>query len=180
MRIALTTLSMSVALLITLLIGSTNLCHAEGAVEFNPASASPVDDSAIPTNGVFWSMDGKFPPSPFDPFPQLFLYTDGSPGNYWFDDRDFDYQTYWEQMSSERTTAQGGARAMDAPALPGDGGTNSPDTGTNSPDEGGSPDGTPMPTNELWLGLNGITNGVVSLTLNNATDVVYEVWRRIR
>jgi hypothetical protein len=179
MRIALTTLSARVALLIallTLLIGSTNFCHAGVPSKFNAASASLVDDSAIPTDGVFWSIDGKFPPSPFDPFPQLPLYTDGSPGNFWFDDRDFDYQAYWEQMSSERTISQGGERAMDVPALPGDGGTNSPDSGTNSPDGGGSPDGTPMPTNELWLGLNGITNGVVSLTLNNATDMVYEVW----
>jgi hypothetical protein len=28
----------------------------------------------------------------------------------------------------------------------------------------------------LWLHIHGITNGTVSLTLNNATDMVYEVW----
>jgi hypothetical protein len=34
------------------------------------------------------------------------------------------------------------------------------------------------PTNitGLWLQITGITNGIVSLTLNNATDVVYELW----
>jgi hypothetical protein len=43
--------------------------------EFNTESASVVEVSSMPTNGFFWSISGKFPPAPFDPLPQLALYT---------------------------------------------------------------------------------------------------------
>ncbi len=70
-----------------------------------------------------------------------------------------------------------GALTMDgsgAPLLPGDGGTNSSDGGTN--DDGGGTFSYVFPTNGLWMQINGISNGIVSLTLNNATDMVYEIW----
>ncbi|MGP8199558.1 MAG: hypothetical protein ACLQU4_08675 [Limisphaerales bacterium] len=60
------------------------------------------------------------------------------------------------------------------PPLPGDGCTNSSDGGTN--DYGGGTFSYVFPTNGLWMQINGITNGIVSLTLNNATDLVYEIW----
>ena len=31
-------------------------------------------------------------------------------------------------------------------------------------------------TNGLWLAITGVTNGMISLELNNAMDEVYEVW----
>ena len=43
------------------------------------------------------------------------------------------------------------------------------------PDYGG---GAQSSTNGLQLQITGITNGVVSLNLNNATDIVYEVWTK--
>ncbi|MGP8198666.1 MAG: hypothetical protein ACLQU4_04090 [Limisphaerales bacterium] len=77
MRIALTTLTVSAAILTALLAGSRDVCHAQDQSE-----TTLVEMSSIPTNGTFWSMKGCLPPSPFDPLPQLQLYTDGTPGNY--------------------------------------------------------------------------------------------------
>jgi hypothetical protein len=131
----------------------------------------PVSSDAMPTNGFFWSMSGHFPPCPFDPFPQLPLYTDGTLGNYWFDDRDFDYQAYWSQVSAEANTSRNGGMAMDdAPALPDDGG------GTNSSGGGDFSSEASFPTNGLCMQITGITNDIVSLTINNATDMVYEIF----
>ena len=119
-------------------------------------------------------MKGNFPPSPFDPLPQLPLYTDGTPGDYWFDDRDFDVHAYLAQVSAEANTSRSGGMAKDdAPALPGDGGGS-----TNSSGGGSSSYGESSPTNGLWLQITGITNRIVSLNLNNATDTVYEVWTK--
>ena len=174
MRIALTTLTVSAAILTALLIGSSDVCHAQDQSEFNIESASVVEVSAMPTNGIFWSMSSKFPPSPFDPMPSLSLYTDGTPGNFWFDDRDFDYQSYWAQMSAEANASSGGGRTMDdVPPPPGDGGD-----GTNLSGGGVSSSGASFSTNGLWLEITGITNGIISLNLNNPTNQVYAIWSR--
>jgi len=58
------------------------------------------------------------------------------------------------------------------PPLLGDGGGGN--GGTNS--SGVESFSYVFPTNGLWMQINGITNGIVSLTLNNATDMVYEIW----
>jgi len=52
----------------------------------------------------------------------------------------------------------------------GDGG----DGGTNSP--GGGDSLYVIPTNGLFMQIGGITNGVISLSINNATNFVYEIF----
>ena len=103
-------------------------------------------------------MNGNFPPSPFDPLPQLNLYTDGTLDNYWYDDRDFDMQAY--QTQSAAVAANRSAR------------------GAYSTGGGISSSGQSMPPGALWLQITGISNSIVSLNLNGATDTVYEVWSK--
>ena len=57
---------------------------------------------------------------------------------------------------------------------PDDGGDGS--GGTNSSGGGIPLSQMTFPTNGLWMQLNGITNGIASLSLNNATSMVYEIW----
>ena len=136
---------------------------------------TPIPPDAVPDTGIFCSMSGNLPPSPFNPFPQLPLYTDGTPGNYWFDDRDFDYPAYWAQASAAANLSHSGGIAMDDfPALPGDGGDGG--GGTNSSGGGVSLPDASFPTNGLWLQITGITNDIVSVALNNTTNQVYAIW----
>jgi len=165
MRFALKTWAVSAAILTVLLIGSSGVCHAQIQSDFNTESASLVEVSSMPTDGIFWSMSGKCPPSPFFPFPNLFsLYTDGTPGNYWYNDLDFDYQSYWAQVSAEANTSQSGGLAMNSIRSPGN---------VYDPDQdGGCPTGgLPYMTNfsaalmsngttTISFGLAGGTNGV--------------------
>ena len=112
----------------------------------------------IPTKGNFWSMRGNLPPLPSDPLPELNLYTDGTPGNYWYDDRDYDYSA----NSANASAATGPRRAL----------------GAYSTGWGSSSNGQTIPPGALWLQITGATNSIVSLNLNGATDTVYEVWSK--
>jgi hypothetical protein len=111
---------------------------------------SPVPPDQVPQLGTFYSTQ-NFPPLPFDWLPDLPVYSLGD-GSFVIDDSSMNY--------SEPCAWGGG----------GDG-TNSSDGGAPSPDSSFS-------TNGLWLQITGITNGTVSLSLNNATDFVYEVWSK--
>ncbi|MGA2751808.1 MAG: PQQ-binding-like beta-propeller repeat protein, partial [Verrucomicrobiota bacterium] len=108
-------------------------------------AASPVraQDQAIPDNlvqvttvpatGTFWSMQlTNFPPLPFDPLPQLPLYTaDGQ--SYFYDDRNVLYPPDWSPFPAAAATASTGViQSDDVPAPPG---------GTNG---GGGSGGGPM------------------------------------
>ena len=172
MRIALTTLPVSAAIMAALLIGSNDVCRAQSQSEFNTESASLVALSSIPTNSFFWSMSGQFPPSPFFPFPNLFsLYTDGTPGNYWYNDAGFDYSAYFSQVSAEANLSRSRASTMDdVPPPPGGFG------GSGGSSGGGAiPEGEFLPpsgyTNcktwtNFWLEISN-SSDVISITISN-------------
>ncbi|MGD0814772.1 MAG: hypothetical protein ABSA83_14295 [Verrucomicrobiota bacterium] len=122
-----------------------------------PETLVLITSDPIPTQGNFWSMKGNLPPLPTDPLPQLNLYTDGTPGNWWYDDRDYDYSA--NSANAATTTSR---RALGAYS-----------TGGESSSYGPS-----MPPGALWLQITGTTNSIVSLNLNGATDTVYEVWSK--
>jgi uncharacterized Zn-binding protein involved in type VI secretion len=132
---------------------------------------TPVPPDAVPQIGTFYSSQ-NWPPMPFDWAPDLPVYSLGN-GSFVIEDSSVNYA---DPASWGGTWPRGGgegARSMDdsgVPAPPGDGGsTNLSGGGVFSSDASFS-------TNGLWMKLNGITNGIVSLTLNNGTDMVYEVW----
>jgi len=58
-----------------------------GAIRNNHSLGTLTEVTALPTNGTFYNIEGTFPPSPFDPFPDLSLYSDGS-GNYFYSNPD--------------------------------------------------------------------------------------------
>jgi hypothetical protein len=86
------------------------------------------------------------------------------------DDTSVDYSAPAAGISPADGAMDGGV-----PQLPGDGGNGW--NGTNS-SEGESSSYTLL-TNGLYLNILGITNGIVSLTLNNATDMVYEIFSTV-
>jgi len=123
MRISLKTLTTGAAILTALFFGSHDACRAQETADVSAELASMVEIYTMPTNGIFWTIDGSFPPSPFDPLPQLPLYSVGATGNFVVDDRNFDAQTYWTAMAGSPSGARnGGMTKEDAPPLPGDGG----------------------------------------------------------
>ena len=132
-------------------------------------SVSPVPPDAVPQSGIFYSTQ-NFPPTPFDWSPDLPVYSLGQ-GNFLIDDSSVDYSARegaWRRGSDE------GMRPMDdsvAPSPPGGGGD-----GTNSSGGGVSSSGAFFSTNGLWMQITGITNGIVSLNLNNPTNQVYAIW----
>ena len=177
MRIALTTLALSAAILTALLIGSSDVCHAQVQTEINAEAislvdASPVPPDAVPENGTFFSAQ-NWPPMPYDWAPDLPVYSLGD-GRFVIDNSSVSYSDpgawggTWPRGGGE------GARSMDdsgVPALPDNG-----DNGTNSSGGGVSSNGTPFSTNSLWLQIVGITNDIVSVALNNSTNEVYAIW----
>jgi outer membrane protein assembly factor BamB len=63
----------------------------------------------------------NFPPWPFNPFPDLPLYTDGS-GNYYYDDRSVDYAALWSAgAASSSVIVSGGMAQVQGPPAPGGG-----------------------------------------------------------
>jgi len=120
------------------------------------SQTDPIAVSDLPLVGMFYSaLNPTNPPAPAN-FNSLPAWDLGS-GNYLLDDLDSASQSLY------------GMRAMDSgPPAPGDGGSG-----------GGGSTNTfsyTFDTNGLWLELTGITNDIISLNLNNATDQVYEVW----
>jgi hypothetical protein len=119
MRIDLTALTLSAAILAALPIGSVDVCRAQSQSEPNTESVSLVEVSSLPTKGNFWSMQfTNWPPLPFSPSPNFQLFTDGTPGNYYYNDIGFD----WAQVSAAANTSASGASATDDVLLPPSGG----------------------------------------------------------
>jgi hypothetical protein len=88
MKIIPNTVTQFIVLLTASLVASTAACRAQS----EPDTANVVVVSSMPTSGAFWSMQlTNDPPFPIDPFPDLPLYTDGTPGNYFYDDLSIDY-----------------------------------------------------------------------------------------
>ncbi len=106
---------------------------------------------------------------PYDWLPGLPVYEIGQ-GSFVVDDSSVDYSNLAATGMSQ--PAGGTMDDTGVPAPPGgwgDGGD-----GTNSP--GGASSSYVLPTNGLYLTITGLTNGVLSLTLNDATDMVYEIF----
>ncbi len=169
MRITLTTLTVGAGILTALLVGSSGVCHAQvaGNTDLSAVEASaPIPAESVPKAGIFYSAQyPNLPPVPGN-FNSLPAWSLGN-GVYLLDDVD----------SGSQAQSGIGMGAMDSgvPAPPGgwgDGGD-----GTNSP--GGASSSYVIPTNGLYLTITGLSNGIVSLNLNNATDMVYEIWSTV-
>ncbi len=129
---------------------------------------SPLSPDAVPQSGTFFSAQDR-PPMPFDWLPGLPVYALGQ-GNFLVDDSAVNYSAIDANGMSHPSS--GTMDDTGVPAPPGgwgDGGD-----GTNSP--GGVSSSYVLPTNGLFLTITGLTNGVLSLTLNDATDMVYEIF----
>ncbi len=124
---------------------------------------------------IFVSATGQFPPSPFNPLPDLPLAGDDGLANnqvYVVDDRDFDFSAFWADTAPARNN--GGMLAMD------DGGPPTPEGGTNSNGGGGGADyGARWTTNDLWLEIVSETDQTAALVIhqpwNAAVNGVYDV-----
>jgi hypothetical protein len=77
-------LALSFVIRTVCLLAATSACQAQG----DPDTANLVEVSPVPAQGTFFSMGRDFPPLPFDPFPDLPLFTvDAASGVYYYDDR---------------------------------------------------------------------------------------------
>lgn len=128
---------------------------------------------AIPPTGTFYSSQG-WPPRPYDWVPDSPIYALGS-NSFIIDDSSADYST--GDLTDAEVRGGSGVRPMDD-----EGGGLLPLTGdgsvTNSSDGGSSSYGYSFATNGLWLQVVNVTNSIVTLNLNNATDMVYEIWSK--
>ncbi len=112
---------------------------------------------------IFVSATGQFPPSPFNPLPDLPLLGDDPASNQVFvvDDRDFDFSANWAEVARANN---GGMVAMD------DSGPPTPDGGTNSNSGGGGTNYfAKWTTNDLWL-------EIVSETDQAAAFIIHQPW----
>jgi hypothetical protein len=155
--------------------GAINPCRAQVLVEGGGNQAETlVQLSSVPSSGTFWSASMSFPPSPFDPLPQLPLYAYGPASNqvYVYDDENFDYS---DSSSAEASANDGGMLPMDDgdPLTPPGGGTNTSGGG------GGSSFAYPdFTTNDLWLQITGVTNQTAALVIHppwNVTNGMYDL-----
>ena len=107
----------------TFLLASRTVYQARS----EPATTNLVAVSAMPTTGTFWSMQlTNRPPFPCNPFPNLPLYTDGTPGNYYYDDLGIDYSALWAAINPASAGPGGGVvTADDGLPWPGGGGSGS-------------------------------------------------------
>jgi hypothetical protein len=102
MRITLGELTVRTAIMAVLLIGLPGVCHAQA-----PDPASLVLVTSPPPHGNFWSLQGNYPPFPCDPFPQLPLFSDGTPGTYYYDASGFDFQSLRQMQMESAPTPPG-------------------------------------------------------------------------
>lgn len=135
------------------------MSRAQAQSEITTPWGTLTEVTSMPTNGTFWSIENNFPPTPFDPFPELPLYTDGT-GNYFYSNPD---SRHW----GGRHGSHGGrVTPDDSPPDPGIGGGSggTPYYGVTN----GPPD-YPITTNYndyscFWLSItNNATNAYVSV-----------------
>jgi hypothetical protein len=117
-----------------------------------------VPPDARPQLATYYSVN--WPPLPYDWAPDLPVYSLGN-GSFLIDDSSC--PGAWGA-----TSLQGGAEGALSMGDSGD--------STNSSGGGNSSYDASFSTNGLWLEITGITNGTIFLALNNATDMVYEIW----
>ncbi len=173
------TSALIIVCLTVFLIATPDVCRAQS----DPEAAGLVAVSAMPATGCFWSMQlTNCPPFPADPFPDLPLYTDGAPDNYYYDDLGVDYPAYWAARAGRRHHRHGssgsGGVAMtqdDVSLLPGgdgstnfDGGDDStnavPEVRTFTPPAGGY---TACETwTNFWLKISAGSGGI-AITISN-------------
>jgi len=139
------------------------------------ANAQPVLVESVPECGTFWSLQklGAEPPFPFDPFPNVPLYSLGC-GNYVFDDTALVREAEMEAALQSLERQYGLATTMSSvPSPPGDG---DGDGGTNT-DNGGSGSYTPIyGSNDLWMGIS-VANATASFTIHTPeTNAVYDLF----
>jgi hypothetical protein len=134
----------------------------------------PAEDA---TNGSTFYAAQHYPGST-EPWPPLPGDVAGLPawdlgdGIYLLDDRGYVWGHHRRRATVSTTTLSGSMTAM-VDMNPGDAGDDTnDDAGGYSPSFTG---GTPIDTNGLWLQIFGLTNGTAYLSLNNATDQVYEI-----
>jgi hypothetical protein len=149
-------------------------------------SVPPMPAESLPEAGTFWSA--QHAPGTADEWPPLptsfgmGAWSLGDDGVYLLADLN---HVYGHPIKSKKaasltaTTSVGGTQIISVMSAmdmnPGDGGDD-----TNDDGGGSSPlfVGTPINTNTLWLQIFSVSNGVAYLSLNNATDQVYEVTSR--
>ncbi len=120
MKISVKTSVLITVILTAILNASTPVCRAQDQTE----TANLVAVSTVPASGTFWSMQlTNFPPLPFDPLPDLPLYTDGQ--FYFYDDRSVSYPADWSPFPVVASSGSGGMAMDDGPPSPGGFGTGS-------------------------------------------------------
>jgi len=129
---------------------------------------------SLPTAGTFWSA--QHAPGTAEEWPPLPIplgmgaWSLGDDGVYLLDDLNHVYSS--PKQSKNTTTSSGTMTTASVDLNPNDGSTN--DGGGYNPEFFG----TPVDTNGLWLQIFSVNNGTAYLSLNNATDQVYEVMSR--
>lgn len=116
-----------------------------GVLRAQPAELQLVASNSVPQSGTFWSIQlTNLPPLPWNPFPQLAVYTFGdTPGVYWVDDQAVDYAVVQQQREAARVLRQAASRYAEESLaeLPPE-----PDTwiGLGGEEESSSPYGEPV------------------------------------
>ena len=134
----------------------------------------PLAPDAVPPAGNFYSAQlTNSPPLPFNPFPDLPLYSLGD-NSYAYDDRDFDYVAMEQERQTLRLLHRAAALSLSlesgVPAPPGDGGSGE-DPGSGSP-----PPAYDYPQGSLWLEITAVTNDAAYLTLHGTElDAYYQI-----
>ncbi|MGD0813724.1 MAG: PQQ-binding-like beta-propeller repeat protein [Verrucomicrobiota bacterium] len=172
MRIALTTLALSAAILTALLAGSCDVCHAQDQSGINTASIStdhltPVSPAEVPQFGTFYSING-FPPMPTDWLVGYAVYALGN-GCFVVDDSSLNYGEWTTAMKQVNQRAQSLDDSGPPPLLGGGGGSGSsgggplPEGGFNPPPSGYYPCET---WTNFWLKISA-SSGVIDITITN-------------
>lgn len=125
-----------------------------------------------PVAGTYYSV--QLPdqaPFPFNPFPELDVYS--SEGLLFYDDSDVDYVALKEERKAKFSMRQGGGEMMteDGPPVPGEGGGSSGDSGTNIP-----PTFLTSTNLCLWPPVFLSSNSLSLLATNTVTNGVYDLF----
>jgi hypothetical protein len=133
--------------------------RAQAQSEITTPWGTLTEVTSTPTNGMFISLENTFPPSPFDPFPDLPLYTDGE-GNYYYSNPDGPHWNGRHRFHGGRVTAD--ESPPDPVGLSGSGST--PATVTNPP----------LPNFVMTSNYNDYRNFYLAIT-NDATNAYVSV-----
>ena len=157
---------------VAFVLAITSILHAQATTAFVPSvsaanlnpmlqaveTTTPQAAESVPSVGTFWSAQNpNWPPLPSN-INNLDAWNLGN-GVYMLDDFDFDYQ---DQTQS---------RAM---------ATGVPSPGDDGYGDGGGYTSSYVPctfdTNNLWLEITNVANGLAYLNLHNSTNQIYAIW----